>query len=111
MIGVDNIKISRIEKLIKDKNYQSRLFYPEEIAYAYAKENPARHLAGIFCVKESVFKTVGEGVISEIKVLHRENGQPYVETFGKVNEFLKDKKVYVSISYAGDYAYAMCQVE
>ena len=110
MIGIDIVEVERIQKLIKNPEYKNRLFFKEEIDYANANRNPAIHFAGFFCVKESVVKALGGGVVTEIMVLHYENGKPYAVLSGKTKELLADKKIEISISHTDEYATAICLV-
>ncbi len=111
MIGIDIVEVKRVEKLIENQENAKKLFFSEELSYAYANHSPAMHLAGCFCVKESVVKALGGGFIREVKVLHYENGKPYVELFGKTKELLGDKKIDVSISHTTELATAVCLVK
>jgi len=111
MVGIDIQDVKRVEQLIQNKDFAKRVFFDEELEYAYKRKNPAMHLTGFFCVKESVVKAVGQGVISEIKVLHYENGMPYVEIFGKIKELIGNNKIDISISHTNDYACAVCQIK
>ena len=110
MIGIDIVEVKRVEKLIENQKTAEKVFFSEELAYAYSNHSPAMHLAGCFCVKESVVKALGGGFVSEVKVLHYENGKPYVVLFGKAKELLGDKKIDVSISHTAELATAICLV-
>ncbi len=108
MVGIDIVEVKRVEKLVSNAEYAKKLFFNEELDYANAKHNPAMHLAGFFCVKESVVKALGGGFVREVKVLHDQNGSPKVELFGKAKELLKDRTITVSISHEKEYATAVC---
>ena len=110
MIGIDIIEVERIKKLIENPEHAERLFFKEELDYASGNHTPAVHLAGFFCVKESVVKALGGGFVREIMVLHYDNGKPYVKLFGKAKELLNDRKIEVSISHTQEYATAICQI-
>lgn len=110
MIGIDIVEVKRIEKLIENEENAKKLFFGEELAYAFSNHSPAMHLSGCFCAKESVVKALGGGFIREVKVLHYENGKPFVELFGKTKELLGDKKVEVSISHTAELATAICSI-
>lgn len=110
MIGIDILEVKRVEKLIENQESAKKLFFSEELCYANSHHNPAIHLAGCFCVKESVVKALGGGLITEVKVLHYESGKPYVELFGKAKELLGDKKIDISISHTSELATAICIV-
>lgn len=111
MIGIDILDVERMEKEISRKGFVDRLFFQEEIQYANSNSQPAIHFAGFFCVKESVVKAVGAGLVSEVKVLHNEHGKPYVELYGKIKEIVGNRRVEVSITHAIDYAMAVCRID
>jgi holo-[acyl-carrier protein] synthase len=59
VIGIDVLEIERLETaLARRPNLLSRLFTPEERAYAEAHARPAIHLAARFCAKEAVAKAL-----------------------------------------------------
>ena len=110
MIGIDILEVKRVEKLIENQEIAKKLFFSEELNYAFSNHSPAIHLTGCFCAKESVVKALGGGFIREVKVLHYENGKPYVELFGKTKELLGDKKAEISISHTSEFATAICLI-
>lgn len=110
MVGIDILEVKRVEKLIEDQENAKKLFFSEELDYAFSQYYPAMHLTGFFCVKESVVKALGGGFVREVKVLHTENGKPYVELFGKAKELLGDRRVEISISHVKEYATAVCVI-
>lgn len=111
MVGIDIIEVKRVEKLVSNTEYAKKLFFEEELQFAYSESNPAMHLAGFFCVKESVVKALGGGFVREVKVLHDdESGKPEVELFGKAKDLLGGRKANVSISHEKEYATAVCVI-
>ena len=110
MIGIDILEVKRVEKLRENEENAKKLFFSEELVYAFSNHSPAMHLAGCFCAKESVVKALGGGFIREVKVLHNENGKPYVELYGKTKELLAGKKVEISISHTNELATAICLI-
>lgn len=110
MIGIDIVEVKRIQKLVESKQNIERIFATEELDYANKNSFPAMHLAGFFCAKESVVKALGGGYVTEVVVLHNDNGKPYVKLLGKTKELLGDKKIEISISHTTEHAIAMCQI-
>ncbi len=110
MIGIDIEEVKRIQELIADSKKAERLFAKEELDYANKNFFPAMHLTGFFCVKESVVKALGGGLVTEVIVLHNDNGKPYVKLFGKAKELLGQRKIEISISHTDVYATAVCQI-
>lgn len=110
MVGIDIVEVKRVEKLIEKEENAKKLFFSEELSYAFSNRSPAIHLAGCFCAKESVVKALGGGFIRDVKVLHYENGKPFVEIFGKTKELLGERKIEISISHTDNLATAICMI-
>lgn len=105
MIGVDIESITRFNKLgrRKDKNFLERVFSVRELAYCYAKKNPAEHLAARFAGKEAVNKALAglnrKAVpFNEIEILTNRRGVPSVK--------LKNYSIKVSLSHGAGQALA-----
>lgn len=95
-IGTDIVKISRIEKSIKNDTFLQQVFTEREREYCKRAES----FAGIFACKEAYFKSVGTGIkfpITDLEILHDDNGRPYINGI---------KNSDVSISHDGEYAIA-----
>ncbi|MCC8073615.1 MAG: holo-ACP synthase [Clostridiales bacterium] len=95
-IGIDIVKISRIEKSIKSPSFLNKVFTEKEREYCKRAEN----YAGIFAAKEAYFKALGEGIkspLSNVEILHDDGRKPYIN--GVENSD-------ISISHDGDYAIA-----
>lgn len=95
-IGIDIVKISRIEKSIKSESFLKEVFTDSEISHCKRAEN----YAGIFAAKEAYFKALGTGIkrpICNVEILYNENGKPYIKLVENSD---------VSISHDGDYAIA-----
>lgn len=111
-IGVDILKIARIEKLLKkwrDK-FLSKYFTNKEIKYIKSKGYPTETIAGIFASKEAVSKVLGTGFIGirlkEIEVNHKGTGEPFINLYGKTKDISIEKNIKtieVSISHEKDY--------
>ncbi len=86
--GIDIIEISRIEEALKKTNgFLEKVFSPGEIAYYIENGKRPQHLAGAFAAKEAYGKYLGTGLsgldLSELSVMHKLNGQPYMVYRGK----------------------------
>ena len=113
-IGVDLVKVQRIEEAVKrwNKRFLNRIFTPIEQEYSYSKKQPFLHLAGRFAVKEAVLKALGTGLSSgirwvEIEIVNLPSGKPEVRVSGKVKSLMKRrrvKEIYVSISHDTDHS-------
>lgn len=55
MLGIDIIKIKKIEEKFKKESFR-KIFTEAEIDYCFSKRKPYEHLAGIFAAKEAFVK-------------------------------------------------------
>ena len=109
--GIDIVKISRIEKLLKN-GIPKKVFSLRESEYINSKKFKARTAAGLFAAKEAVVKALGCGItvpLDCVEILHNPKGQPYVMLSGKVLAISREMGIEcfaVSISHDGEYAVA-----
>jgi len=115
-IGIDLVKISRIEKASKNHSaFLERVFTAREREYCSRMKYPAQHFAGRFAAKEAVLKAFGTGLgagmnWTDIEVLHGEGGGPIVTMGGGVKDLADLKGVkQVLLSYSHDEGYAVAQ--
>jgi len=103
MIGIDIIENHRIEESLKKANFISRILTKEEQERISDFSNKTERVAGIFCVKEAIKKATGQpekiGFL-QMKILHNENGKPFVEFNQQVQELVKNKSFNISISHS-----------
>ena len=96
MIGIDLVKISRIDEIINNKG----LDFAQKMIGSDADK--AESLAGHYAAKEAFAKARGTGLSTDIlknsKVIYGEKGQPFLS--------YKKKRYFISISHDGDYAVA-----
>jgi len=115
-IGVDLVKIDRIDKAGKHEGFLERLFTDREREYCSRQKFPAQHYAARFAAKEAVLKAIGTGWSAGVKwtdmeVLHGEGGGPIVNLTGRVKDLIDLKGVtQVLLSYSHDEGYAVAQV-
>lgn len=124
MVGIDIVKISRIDEAMKNARFVSRILTENEIEYAFSKSKEitkfgfnsvAMTVAGLFAAKEAVLKALGVGMTSgygfiEISIGHTQKGAPVVSLSNKLNKVLKEKqkeKIEISIAHDGDYSTAI----
>lgn len=111
-VGCDIIEISRIEKAMKKENFLTHCFTEREIEYFKSKQNRAESIAAGFAAKEAVSKALGTGVsgfsLTDIEILHQENGRPYVNLTGGAAKIAHELggKVSISMSHSKDIAMA-----
>lgn len=94
-IGIDLVKIADIKNKVSGD--LAKIFTTSEL------QSNLEKLAGIFAAKEAFFKALGhqEDWLS-VWIEHENSGKPILKSILP----LGDKKVEVSISYAGEYATA-----
>lgn len=97
MVGIDMQSISEffpvnVDDLKSDKSLLE-IFTMSEIAYAESKDNPLKHLTGIFSLKEAIIKASGVIVndLSTLEIIHKD-GKATCGNFS------------LSLSYTGDFA-------
>lgn len=113
-IGVDLVKISRIEKAGNGHPaFIDRVFTQKEKDYCHRQKFPAQHFAARFAAKEAVLKAFGTGLSAgmkwtDIEVLHGEGGGPIVNISGAAKDLADLKGVkQIMLSYSHDEGYAV----
>ena len=102
-VGIDLVKIDRFKKIPFNENesFYKKNFSKEEIEYCLKFEEPYKHFAGKFAIKEATMKSINKKIeLSQIKTYHEES-KPKVSI---INEEIDFK---VSVSHDGDYAIAI----
>ena len=101
MIGVDIVKISRIE--LNDLFINRILTTDEKEALLTRKSVESRRefVAGRFAAKEALFKATGNAGYLHYSVLNDETGKPYVKNHPEIE---------ISLSHDGGLAIAMVYV-
>jgi NAD(P)H-hydrate epimerase len=118
--GIDIVKISRIEELLREKkdSFMNRVFTHKEVLYINNRNNNPQTVSGMFAAKEAVSKFLGTGIgklsWKDIEVNHDEKGKPYVDLHNKGYEIYHElgiDKIHLSISHEKDYAIAFAIAE
>lgn len=105
--GIDLIKIDRIKSITKMEYF----FTKSEISF-FNKTSNYDTLAGAFAAKEALLKALSVGIESykftEMEILHKNNGAPYFNFYGKIDEKIRKERLscLLSIAHDGDYAIA-----
>lgn len=118
-VGIDLCGIARMEKMMEKGRFLERYFSEEERAYLRNKGiNAAQSAAGLYAAKEALTKALGTGIVSgalsDICVLHDENGAPYYDLRGDYAALAEQKGIialHLSVSHEGDTAAAVCVAE
>jgi holo-[acyl-carrier-protein] synthase len=107
-IGNDIIEIDRISQAM-DRNPRiiDRLFSDREKAMLETKSFKPESVAGNFCAKEAVVKSLGTGLrgfqLEDLEILRDEANKPYVVTSGKLKDLCSDlgvSQIIVTISHS-----------
>lgn len=100
-IGIDLVEIKRIETSMKNTRFLNRLLGKSEYTQLKKRGFPPRSVAVNFCAKEAFLKSLGKGLgdinLTEIELLRKENGQPYLK-LGKNALNLVDEGIKFSVS-------------
>lgn len=114
MIGVDIIKIERMEKFIKRYGEKGlkRFLGPSEIVLAKS----ARSTAGLWAAKEAVSKALGCGIGTELGFLDitlskNDKGAPLFSLPAHIVARYRIAATSLSISHDGEYAIAVAAIE
>ena len=114
MIGIDLIKISRMEKLIDKfgKKALLRFLCIDEIDLVKNHKTAA----GFWAVKEACSKALGVGIGSEcsfadILISKSDRGAPLLTLSEKVSNNFNIKDISASITHDGEYAVAVVAIE
>lgn len=117
-IGVDIVKVKRIEKaLVRTEGFCKGVYSSEEIAYFSKKSNKYETAAGFFAAKEAFSKALGTGIrgfrLTDIIIKNDSLGKPDIYINDKVrNKFkLFNHKIHLSISHTDEEAIAYVVIE
>lgn len=115
-VGVDIVKIPRLEKMLASDFQLCRLFTDRELEYIHSRGVGAiNSLAANYAAKEAFFKALGTGLIlgdmKSVELLHAQNGKPYLNFSGAIALKMQGARAHISLSHDGDYAIAYVQLE
>jgi len=113
--GIDIASVSRFRALSASPAFLERVFTEDERSRRGGEKSYARLLAGRFAAKEAVMKALGSGWgrqigWKDIEVLSSE-GRPWATLRAGALKLLGDRRVFLSISCAGDLAAAIAVIE
>lgn len=118
MLGVDIVKIERVEKWKEHDGFLQRVFTPVELEYIKKKHYRSETIAGLFAAKEAISKALGTGIgkisLKEIEIFHLESGKPEVRLSGntaRIFEEIGTKSVEISITHEKEFAVAVAEVK
>lgn len=115
-IGVDVVENQRIQQSINrlGNAFLDRVFTLREREYCDRMKHSFRHYAARFAAKEAIAKAFGTGIgenlnWTDMEILRKPNGQPYVVMSGRGKEFMDSRsisRIMISLSHADHYAAA-----
>lgn len=103
-IGVDIVEIARFKQIPygSNKTFYKKIFVPSEIKYCIKFNEPYKHFAGKFAIKEAVQKSISKNVkLSDIITAHKKS-KPIVSIKGN-----KQYGFAVSVSHERTHAIAV----
>lgn len=117
-IGVDIIKVKRIEKAANDtKSFVKGVYTDREISYFINKANKYETMAGIFAAKEAFSKALGTGIrgfrLTDIEIITDNMGKPDIIIGDKIKKLFDFQlyKTHLSISHTSEEAIAFVVLE
>lgn len=109
-VGLDLVDVARVKRMMKRKQFATRLFTAAERKHCAGKRDAAMHYAGRLAAKEAVRKVVGPMDWKDVEIVPDSDGAPRVHVLKrKISERLRldgYKGVEVSISHTRDLAAA-----
>tara|TARA_B100000427_G_scaffold325727_1_gene333092 strand:+ start:277 stop:663 length:387 start_codon:yes stop_codon:yes gene_type:complete len=115
-IGVDIVENKRIGKLVKNKDFISRVFSKIEIKNSKKLKNKTDYFSKRFAAKESFSKAIGTGFrnglnFKDISVINDKYGKPYYKLNNNVKKLInsrfKLRKIKISLSLADEKKYSI----
>tara|TARA_Y100000996_G_scaffold67692_1_gene45669 strand:- start:93 stop:476 length:384 start_codon:yes stop_codon:yes gene_type:complete len=115
-IGVDIVDNTRIKKLIRNKQFISRIFSTKEISQSKKINNKTGYFSKRFAAKESLSKAIGLGFrkginFKDISVVNDKYGKPSYKLKNNVKKLIyskfKVKKIKISLSLTDEKNYSV----
>lgn len=101
-IGIDLVEISRIKRSMERQAFLNKILGPNEYAELECRRFLPQSVAVNFCAKEAFLKALGKGLgdisLTEIELLRKESGQPYLRLSGKAFELAENENLTFSVS-------------
>ena len=114
--GIDIVQVSRFKIMNEHKSTLNNVFTDYEISYIGKADKVLPRMAGLFAAKEAVLKAIGIGIygglkLTDVEIMHNDNGRPYVVLNTAINYYLqglKSASIDISISHTSAVATAIC---
>ena len=121
-IGVDIVDTQRLKKLVKNKNFISRVFTNNEQKISNKLKNKVNYYSKRYAAKEAFSKATGSGIskklhFKDIEIKNNKKGKPIINLKKTTTLFLKKKfkvksfKTNLSLSDEKNYSIAYVIIE
>ena len=121
-IGVDIVNNNRLKKLVKNKNFISRVFTDNEQKSSNKFKNKINYFSKRFAAKEAFSKATGYGIsknlhFKDIEIKNNKNGKPSINLKKSTSLYLKKRfkvksfKTNLSLSDEKSYSIAYVIIE
>ena len=121
-IGVDIVNNNRLKKLVKNKNFISRVFTNNEQKSSNKFKNKINYFSKRFAAKEAFSKATGYGIsknlhFKDIEIKNNKNGKPSINLKKSTSLYLKKRfkvksfKINLSLSDEKSYSIAYVIIE
>jgi len=108
-IGIDVVDIARFEEsLVRTPTLKERLFKASEL------DRPIHSLAARFAAKEAIAKAMDSKENfhwQDVEIINMASGKPTFQLTGETADFLRGKKVHLTLSHDAGIASAMVVIE
>lgn len=109
-VGIDLIEIDRIKNSMEIGSFLKKILGKNEYFELEKKSFPPQSVAVNFCAKEAFLKAMGKGLgeinFTEIELLRRKSGQPYLNLNGKALDLAEKQNLKFSVSATHTEKYA-----
>jgi holo-[acyl-carrier protein] synthase len=119
-IGIDIQPVASIAQSIQRQTFIDKVFTPAEVQLCQRQpRRSAEHFAGKYAAKEAYMKAIGAGIrqgvwFTQIEILNRASGAPYVVTHRKAKSLTEELGVqttHITISHTSDVAVGLIILE
>ncbi len=118
-VGIDIEEIAKIARSIESAAFVEKNFTPQEAELCQGTRFPDQHFAGKFAAKEAFMKAIGAGIrqgiwFSDIEVLNRDTGAPYVQLYREAQKLANAigvTSIHLSISHSAGVAVSVVVLE
>lgn len=117
-LGIDIEEVARFTTLLQrwGRQFTTRLFTDNEIAYCESKHRPPQHFAARFAAKEAFAKALGTGwrgpfAWKDIEIVNDANGKPSVRLSNEIQRTAGAGSIEISLSHTAQYVAAVVIIQ